>query len=38
VTKATVNDLSAPQAEAKSFDAWFFAQPKKAQEKMRESG
>jgi hypothetical protein len=38
VTKASVNDLSAPQAEAKSFDAWFFAQPKKAQEKMRESG
>ena len=33
--KATVNDLTAPHAEAKSFDAWFFAQPKKVQEKMR---
>lgn len=36
--KATVNDLTAPHAEAKSFDSWFFAQPKKVQEKMRESG
>jgi hypothetical protein len=39
VTKAaSINDLTAPSKEAKSFDAWFFAQPKKAQEKMRESG
>jgi hypothetical protein len=38
VTKATVNDLTAPTKEAKSFDAWFFAQPKKVQDKMRESG
>ena len=38
MTKATVNDLTAPHSEAKSFDAWFFAQPKKVQDKMRESG
>jgi len=38
VTKASINDLSAPAKEAKSFDAWFYAQPKKVQEKMRESG
>ena len=39
VTKAaSINDLTAPHAEAKSFDAWFFAQPKKVQDKMRESG
>ena len=38
MTKATVNDLTAPTKEAKSFDAWFFAQPKKVQDKMRESG
>ena len=38
VTKASINDLSAPSKEAKSFDAWFFAQPKKVQDKMRESG
>jgi len=38
VTKARLNDLTAPERDAKSFDAWFFAQPKKAQEKMRESG
>ena len=33
-----LNDLTAPAHEAKSFDAWFFKQPKKVQEKMRESG
>lgn len=38
VTKARLNDLTAPERDAKSFDAWFFSQPKKAQEKMRESG
>ena len=38
MTKASINDLTAPATEAKSFDAWFFAQPKKVQEKMRESG
>ena len=38
VTKASINDLSAPARDAKSFDAWFFAQPKKVQEKMRENG
>ena len=38
MTKASINDLSAPAKEAKSFDAWFFSQPKKAQEKMRENG
>jgi len=38
VTKASINDLSSPSKEAKSFDAWFFAQPKKVQDKMRESG
>ena len=39
VTKrAKLNDLTAPAAEAKSFDQWFFSQPKKVQDKMRESG
>ena len=38
MTKARINDLTAPRAEAKSFDQWFYAQPKKAQDKMREQG
>ena len=39
VTKrAKLNDLTAPATEAKSFDAWFFSQPKKEQERMRENG
>ena len=38
MTKASINDLSAPARDAKSFDAWFFSQPKKSQEKMRENG
>lgn len=38
MTKASINDLTAPAKEAKSFDAWFFSQPKKVQEKLRESG
>ena len=38
MTKARLNDLTAPAAEARSFDAWFFSQPKKVQEKMRNSG
>lgn len=36
--RAKVNDLTAPAKEAKSFDAWFFAQPKKVQDKMRDAG
>jgi hypothetical protein len=38
MTKARLNDLTAPAEEARSFDAWFFSQPKKVQEKMRNSG
>lgn len=38
MTKARLNDLTAPADEAKSFDAWFFSQPKKIQEKMRSAG
>jgi len=38
VTKARLNDLTAPANEARSFDAWFFSQPKKTQNKMRDSG
>lgn len=38
MTKARINDLTAPAKEAKSFDAWFFSQPKKTQDKMREAG
>ena len=38
MTKARLNDLTAPADEARSFDAWFFSQPKKVQEKMRENG
>lgn len=38
MTKARLNDLTAPAAEAKSFDRWFFSQPKKVQDKMRDAG
>lgn len=38
VTRARLNDLTAPAKDAKSFDAWFFSQPKKVQDKMREQG
>ena len=38
MTKARLNDLTAPADEARSFDAWFFSQPKKIQEKMRNCG
>jgi hypothetical protein len=38
VTRARLNDLTAPAKEARSFDAWFFSQPKKVQDKMRENG
>lgn len=34
----SLNDLTAPAKEAKSFDAWFFKQSKKSQDKMREAG
>jgi len=33
-----LNDLTAPSKDAKSFDAWFFSQPRKQQERMREAG
>lgn len=33
-----LNDLTAPAKDSQSFDAWFFKQPKKSQEKMREGG
>ena len=35
---AKLNDMTAPTKDAKSFDAWFFKQPKKDQDKMRENG
>ena len=38
VTRARLNDLTAPAKEARSFDAWFVSQPKKVQDKMRENG
>ena len=38
VTRASKNDLTAPPKDAKTFDAWFFSQPKKSQDKMRELG
>jgi len=38
MTKARINDLEAPAKEAKSFDAWFFSQSVKDQEKMRNAG
>ena len=34
----SLNDLTAPARDAKSFDAWFYKQPKKSQDKMRENG
>lgn len=33
-----LHDLQAPAADAKSFDAWFFAQPKDVQHKLRDAG
>jgi hypothetical protein len=38
MTKARINDLTAPEKDAKSFDKWFYSQPKKTQNKMREAG
>ena len=38
MTKARINDLTAPSEEARSFDVWFFSQSKKNQEKMRNAG
>ena len=38
VTRARINDLTAPDGDAKSFDRWFYSQPKKTQNKMRECG
>lgn len=38
MTKASINDLTAPATEAKSFDAWFFSMSVKNQEKMRNAG
>ena len=38
MTKARLNDLTAPAEEARSFDRWFFSQSKKVQDKLRESG
>lgn len=34
----TVNDLTAPAKEARSFDRWFDSLPKKQQDKLREGG
>ena len=34
----TVNDLTAPRHEAKSFDKWFDSLPRKQQDKLRDSG
>ena len=38
MTKARINDLTAPAKEAKSFDVWFFSQTAKNQQKMRDRG
>jgi hypothetical protein len=38
MSRAKLNDLTAPAAEARSFDKWFFSQSKKVQNKLRESG
>jgi len=35
---AKLNDMTAPAKDSKTFDDWFFKQPKKAQDKMRENG
>lgn len=36
--RKTLNDLTAPAKEARSFDRWFFSLPKQSQEKLREGG
>jgi hypothetical protein len=36
--KARINDLTAPAKQAKSFDAWFFSQSPRNQQKMRDRG
>lgn len=38
MSKARLNDLTAPAAEARSFDRWFYSQSKRDQDKMRNSG
>jgi hypothetical protein len=34
----TVHDLSAPAADSKSFDAWFYSLPKAQQDRLRDGG
>jgi hypothetical protein len=38
VTRARVNDLSAPAKEARAFDRWFDSLPKAKQDKLRDGG
>jgi hypothetical protein len=33
-----LNDMTAPAKDARSFDEWFYKQPRKQQERMREHG
>lgn len=33
-----LNDMTAPAKDARSFDEWFFKQPRKQQERLRENG
>jgi hypothetical protein len=37
VARHQLNDLSAPRAEAKSFDRWFYSLPKRQQDQMRDA-
>ena len=36
--RTTLHDLTAPSKDAKSFDKWFFSQPKSVQDKLRDGG
>ena len=38
VTRARINDLSAPAKEARAFDRWFDSLPKAKQDKLRDGG
>ena len=37
MSRHQLNDLSAPRAEARSFDRWFYSLPKRQQEQLRDA-
>ena len=37
MSRHQLNDLSAPRADARSFDRWFYSLPKRQQEQLRDA-